>query len=497
METGERQSERLATEQGPGELAAPEYRRLPGRSELANWAFEGAGYQYITLTVDAILLIVALVVADQINPADSYLPALVISPLAVIFLATRRQYDPHAQISRLDRAAAVLGSTAAAAIVVAALVQLTHPSATAAGLIAIQFALATTLLLVWRMAWATARRSARKHRVCGRRTLIIGAGEVGAGLERHLEELPQLGLTGVGFVDDDPVSPDEVGRRDAPVLGSTAAFDAILDETGAEHAIFAFQTAPDSTLRRLVRRCEDRGLTMAIVPRLFDDTTNRMVLEHIAGIPIFELRRVDPKGWEFAIKHGFDRSVAAVGLLALSPVIGITALAVRLSSPGPVLFRQRRVGRDGKVFDVLKFRSMRPAPPGADLPKLVGDAAPGGVEGEDRRTPVGRFIRKWSLDETPQLFNVLRGDMSLVGPRPERPELAGRFAERVRRYDERLRVKSGITGWAQVHQLGPGTSLADRAELDNWYIQNWSLWLDAKILLTTVPTVFSKSEWES
>ena len=236
---------------------------------------------------------------------------------------------------------------------------------------------------------------------------------------------------------------------------------------------------------------------MAIVPRLFDDTTNRMVLEHIAGIPVFELRRVDPKGWEFAIKHGFDRSVAAVGLLVLSPVIGITALAVRLSSPGPVLFRQRRVGRDGKVFDVLKFRSMRPAPPGADLPKLVGDAAPGGVEGEDRRTPVGRFIRKWSLDETPQLFNVLRGDMSLVGPRPERPELAGRFAERVRRYDERLRVKSGITGWAQVHQLGPGTSLADRAELDNWYIQNWSLWLDAKILLMTVPTVFSKSEWES
>ena len=113
-----------------------------------------------------------------------------ISPLAVLFLATRRQYDPHAQISRLDRAAAVLGSTAAAAIVVAALVTLTHPSATAAGLIAIQFALATTLLLVWRMAWATARRSARKRRVCGRRTLIIGAGEVGAGLERHLEELP-------------------------------------------------------------------------------------------------------------------------------------------------------------------------------------------------------------------------------------------------------------------------------------------------------------------
>ena len=479
------------------EIAEALPRGLPRRGELANWVFEGYGYQYVTLTVDAVLLIVALVVADQANPADSYLPALIISPLAVLFLASRRLYDPHAQISRLDRAAAILGSTAAAAIVVAALVELTHPSAIEAGLIAIQFGLATALLLAWRMGWATARRRARKRRACGRRTLIIGAGDVGAGLERHLEELPQLGMIPVGYVDDSPPSPEELDRRGAPVLGSSAEFDAIVDETGAVHAILAFQAEPDVTLRRLVRRCQDRGMTMGIVPRLFDDTTNRMVLEHVAGIPVFELRRVDPKGWEFAIKHGFDRTVAAVGLLVLSPVIGITALAVKLSSPGPVLFRQRRVGRDGKVFDVLKFRSMRPAVPGADLPKLVGDAAPGGVEGEDRRTPVGRFIRKWSLDETPQLFNVLRGDMSLVGPRPERPELAGRFAERVRRYDERLRVKSGITGWAQVHQLGPGTSLADRAELDNWYIQNWSLWLDAKILLMTVPTVFSKSEWES
>ena len=230
---------------------------------------------------------------------------------------------------------------------------------------------------------------------------------------------------------------------------------------------------------------------MAVVPRLFDDTTNRMVLEHVGGIPVFELRQVDPMGWEFAIKHGFDRTVAAVGLLVLSPVIGITALAVKLSSPGPVLFRQRRVGRDGKVFDVLKFRSMRPAAPGSDLPQLTRRRGAGRRRGRGPPHTGGALHPEWSLDEPPQLFNVLRGDMSLVGPRPERPELVGRFAERVRRYDERHRVKSGITGWAQVNGLGPGTSLADRAELDNYYIQNWSLWLDVKILLMTVPTVFT------
>ncbi|MQA74240.1 MAG: exopolysaccharide biosynthesis polyprenyl glycosylphosphotransferase [Solirubrobacterales bacterium] len=481
---------------GPaGEIAevAPARGRRP-RSELIQWAFEGAGYQYVTLTVDALLLLVALVVADRLNPADSYLPALLVSPVAVGLMATRRLYDAHAQISRLDRAAAIVGSTAAAAALVAALVQLTHPTATASGLIAIQFGLATALLLAWRISWATARRQSRRRRLCGRPTLIVGAGEVGARLERHLERLPEIGLIPVGFVDDDPVPGDELARRERAVLGSTADFDAIVDETGALHAIFAFQIEPDVTLRRLIGRCRDRGLTMAIVPRLFDDATNRMVLEHVAGIPVFELRQVDPKGWQFALKHGFDRGVAALGLLALSPVIGLTALAVRLSSPGPILFRQRRVGRDGQVFDVLKFRSMRPAPEGSDLPRLAGDQAPGGVEGDDRRTPVGAFIRAWSLDELPQLVNVVRGQMSLVGPRPERPELVGSFAESVRRYDERHRVRSGITGWSQVNGLGPGTSLADRAELDNWYIQNWSLWLDFKILLKTIPTALTRSE---
>ena len=480
---------------GEGALAAPPF-AAGERTRRLDWVFEGPGYAYVTLTVDAALLLVVLVVADALNPSDSYLPTLLISPLTVALLALRRLYDPHAQISRLDRAAAIVGATAAAAVIVAALVELVEPSATDSGLIAIQFGLAATLLVAWRMTWATFRRAARKRRLCGRRTLIVGAGEVGHRLEGYLERLPQVGLIPAGFVDDDPVSDAELARRRGPVLGSPAEFDAIIDETEARHVLFAFQVEPDVLLRRLVRRCQERGLTMAIVPRLFDDATNRMVLEHVGGIPVFELRQVDPKGWEFAIKHGFDRTVAATLLILLSPVMAATALAVRLSSPGPILFRQPRVGRDGQRFEVLKFRSMRPAAPGADLPQLAGDEAPGAQvgEGEDRRTPVGRFIRAWSLDEFPQLVNVLRGQMSLVGPRPERPELVDEFAEHVRRYDERHRVRSGITGWSQVNGLGPGTSLADRAEYDNWYIQNWSLWLDLKILLMTVPTVLTRSE---
>jgi lipopolysaccharide/colanic/teichoic acid biosynthesis glycosyltransferase len=179
-----------------------------------------------------------------------------------------------------------------------------------------------------------------------------------------------------------------------------------------------------------------------------------------------------------------------IALVMLAPVLGVIALAVRLSSPGPALFRQRRVGRDGRVFDVLKFRTMREPDPSlqADFVPPEG-CAPGGIEGEDRRTPLGRWLRTASLDEVPQLINVLRGEMSIVGPRPERPQFAALFGAEVNHYDDRLLVKSGITGWAQVHGLRGQTSIADRVEWDTYYIRNWSLALDFKIMLLTVAEI--------
>src|SRR5918998_6615365 len=194
----------------------------------------------------------------------------------------------------------------------------------------------------------------------------------------------------------------------------------------------------------------------------------------------------DPDGLRFAAKHALDRVIASIAIVLLAPLGAAITLAVKLSSPGPILFSQVRVGRDGQVFRMLKFRTMRIGPPTPVEFVTVPDCAPGGVEGVDRRTAVGRFLRRTSLDELPQLFNVLRGEMSIVGPRPERPEFVELFERRIDRYDDRHRVKSGITGWAQVHGLRGQTSIADRAEWDNYYIENFSLWLDAKILLMTV-----------
>jgi lipopolysaccharide/colanic/teichoic acid biosynthesis glycosyltransferase len=190
-------------------------------------------------------------------------------------------------------------------------------------------------------------------------------------------------------------------------------------------------------------------------------------------------------GWQFTLKQAADRAVALVALLLLSPLLLAIALGVRLSSIGPVIFRQRRVGRDGETFVLFKFRTMVEDSGVAGF-TLAHGTAPGGIEGADRRTAVGRWLRAISLDELPQLVNVLRGDMSLIGPRPERPEYVELFARLVPGYTERHRVKSGITGWAQAHGLRGQTSIADRVEFDNYYIENWSLALDLRILALTV-----------
>ena len=240
-------------------------------------------------------------------------------------------------------------------------------------------------------------------------------------------------------------------------------------------------------------------MEISLVPRLFESINVRIGLQHIGGLPLFGLRAVDPKGWQFAVKHGLGRVLAAIGLIVLSPLLVAIAIAVRLSSPGPVIFSQRRIGRDGRDFQLYKFRSMRgqesiPQDLLEDGLVKATDTAPGGVEGDDRRTRVGSLIRAISFDELPQLFNVLRGDMTLVGPRPERPEFVELFGRAVYRYEDRHRVMSGITGWAQVNGLRGQTSLSDRIEWDNYYIENWSLGLDLKILLMTFVMLFYRAE---
>jgi Undecaprenyl-phosphate glucose phosphotransferase len=199
-------------------------------------------------------------------------------------------------------------------------------------------------------------------------------------------------------------------------------------------------------------------------------------VEEFDGIPIVNLRESPIQGWNSVIKRGFDILFSIVFLIIISPVMALVAVLVKLTSPGPILYRQKRMGLDGHVFNMYKFRSMR-----VNAEKHSGPVW--AKKNDNRRTRLGAFMRATSLDEWPQFFNVLKGDMSLVGPRPERPPFVQKFRENIPKYMLRHKVKSGITGWAQINGWRGNTSIEKRIEYDLYYIQNWSVWFDFKILV--------------
>jgi exopolysaccharide biosynthesis polyprenyl glycosylphosphotransferase len=471
----------------------------PPRRPAGRVLFEGNGWMRLRLATDVLALLLgnaaALIGASAANADESgALLVWLFLPLVIGILAARRMYGSRLHVRVVDGIGQVIGATALAAIALIAVAALLEPSEHVAPLVARAWLFGTVYLAGGRLLLAWAQRRARISRLVAKRTLIVGAGEIGARVERRLIEQPELGLLPVGYLDADPAPEEMVPDRTVPVLGAPDNLARVATATGAEHVVLGFSNAPDRLLIPLVQECEDLGLEVSLVPRLFESVNVRVGLEHIGGLPLFGLRSIDPRGWQFAAKHLFDGAAAAVLLLALGPLLLTVALAVKLSSPGPVFFRQTRIGRDGRTFEMLKFRSMS----GEDRTEhdenvvfLPTDLGPGGVEGADRRTRVGTYLRRSSIDELPQLLNVLKGDMSLVGPRPERPEFVELFGSRIYRYDDRHRVKSGITGWAQVNGLRGKTSLRDRVEWDNYYIENWSLGLDLKILLMTLAAPFS------
>ena len=414
---------------------------------------------------------------------------LVFSALVFALLWARKLYAWRFSLRVFDDARAITIAVAAAAMAVVFVRDLLAPDPAAAsqavrlGVFALVYLVGGRALLSW------SELEARKRGETLRPTLIVGAGHVGRLTAKRLLGHPELGMRPVGFLDKDPVAA-EADPATLPILGASWDLEDVVREQGVKQVIVTFSKAPHTVLLRLARRCEELGVEIAFVPRLFDRMTERVRVEHVGGLPLLTAELADPKGYEFAIKHAIDRVLAGLLLLVLAPILLASAVAVAISVGRPILFRQTRVGRDGKLFEILKFRSMRIASTTPTFAQLAPDTAPGGVEGEDLRTSVGDFLRRSSVDELPQLINVLRGEMSLVGPRPERPQYVDVFGVVVARYNERHRVKAGITGWSQVNGLRGKTSISERAELDNYYVQNWTLWLDFKILVTTVAAVF-------
>jgi len=309
-------------------------------------------------------------------------------------------------------------------------------------------------------------------------TLIIGIGPVGLEVARALEDNPQFGLVPCGFVDR---FADDVPL---PLVGRPEHLPAILERTGVRHVILAFGAAGEEELVGIIRRCQDRMVQFYAVPRLFELGVSAEDVGHeVAGLPLVPVRRPGVSASLWPAKRAFDVVTSAV-LLALSlPLMAACALAVKVTSPGPVFFRQVRIGIGGQPFEILKFRTM-----------TVNDdsSTTWSVHDDVRVTAIGRILRPTHLDELPQLVNVLRGEMSLVGPRPERPHFVEQFGAEIDGYHFRHRVPVGITGWAQVNGYWGDSSIETRVRLDNRYIENWSLWRDLVIGLRTIPTLLGK-----
>jgi exopolysaccharide biosynthesis polyprenyl glycosylphosphotransferase len=314
------------------------------------------------------------------------------------------------------------------------------------------------------------------------RTLIVGAGATGVDLARALLDHPEYGLEPVGFLDsfDDDDLP-------LPLLGQADALSPVLAEHDVRRVIVAFGATREPDLVAIIRACGHASVDIHVLPRFFElgAAPQSRDTDNVWGIPVVRLRRSLLRGTSRRCKRVFDVVVAGALLVLTAPLCAVIHALVRLSSPGPVLFRQRRVGENGERIEVLKFRSLRLNDDSDTTWSVVDD---------DRRTPIGAVLRKTSLDELPQLLNVLKGEMSLVGPRPERPVFVDQFSADVPRYPDRHRAPAGLTGWAQVHGLRGDTSIEERARFDNQYIEYWSMWNDIVILARTAREIMAGGE---
>ncbi len=343
------------------------------------------------------------------------------------------------------------------------------------------------VLALFRLALGFVLARLRRRGLGVERLLIVGVGERGRALMRTIVARPELGYRVIGFLDDDPaLQSTAIGRF--PALGPTSNLPRVLNECKPDEVIVALPADRHQQILSILDECEKHKARVKIVPDLFELSLNRVAVDDINGIPLIGVRDVSIRGWNYAVKRGIDIVFSLIGLIVTAPLFLLIALAIKLDSPGPVFLKQVRVGRGGKPFVCYKFRSMRE---GADnevqqLTELNEASGPiFKIKNDPRRTRIGRFLRRTSLDELPQAFNVLRGEMSLVGPRPPLPREAAQYEEW---HKKRLEVAPGMSGLWQVS----GRSLLTFDEmvmLDLFYIENWSLALDLKILLRTVPSV--------
>jgi len=413
---------------------------------------------------------------------------LMLLPILVVWGVSFRAFDlyrPRRIASHLSEAADLAKASSVGALVLVAVMTFFFREHEYSRVVIVYFWL-LSIAAVWfaRAAFREALRFARRRGYNLRYAVVVGDGELAATVVSRMAARTDVGIEVLGVVGD-----DKEGMGGARWLGGYSDLRAVLDAHVVDHVILALVHEDYGRLGGLLEAVGDEPVTIHVVPDLFRFASLRGGVEEFEGLPFIHLRDSPLHGWSQVTKRAFDLVFSGALLIGFAPVLLLLALGVKLTSRGPVLYRQERMGLDGQRFRMLKLRTMR-------VDAEAGTGPIWATDDDPRRVPYGALLRRLSLDELPQFVNVLRGEMSVVGPRPERPFFVEQFRRTVPGYMLRHKVKSGVTGWAQVNGLRGNTSLEKRIQYDLEYIERWSLWLDVKIIaLTVVRIVFERNAY--
>jgi Undecaprenyl-phosphate glucose phosphotransferase len=431
----------------------------------------------------------------NIGPFSDYLGMMfihVVSVLLVMFMA--KMYHRQRATSHVDELYSVFSAVSIGTILAIAAISFFYRQDVNYPRLMMVYAWALTVMCVaiGRLIYARLKWTLQECRVGQDRVLLVGTGELGRMIHQKILQSPGLGYQVIGYIEsgNGRETSGEYGETGAtsiygaPVLGNLDDLHDVVGEYEVDEVIIALPEASQRELVDIIVKAERGRVSIKVFPDVFQIMASEVSIGDLNGLPLLTIRDVALRGWKLTLKRAIDLAVSAIALVFLSPVLLLIALLIKLDSAGPVFYCQERMGLDAQPFWMLKFRSMH-----TDAEVSTG---PVWARPDDpRRTRLGALIRRYSIDEFPQLINVLLGEMSLVGPRPERPIFVEQFKQQIPRYMDRHREKAGLTGWAQVNGLRGDTSITERTKYDLWYIENWSLGLDFKILLRTAFRVFA------
>lgn len=443
-------------------------------------------FSFLLLPVDAAAIIFAFLSAYGVRIKLDLIPAftdvklseyliygIYLLPVWLLFFAFAGLYNIDRQKSYPNKFYKIFISSSAAILLLIVFIFLSKTSFFSRLILVYTWILSIFFVFVGRVIIEEIRKFLFRYNIGLIRVVCVGANEITQKIVALSNRNQSLGFKVIGVING------EQKHADFKILGQVSELLAVIEKYRPDEVILTDMSLPEEEINKIILNCADNNVVFRFIPNTLFLITSHVSTRHFAGLPMMEVKSTPLDGWGRIAKRVLDVILSAVALIISSPIFLIMSVIIPLTSPGPMLYAHDRIGRDGRKFRLYKFRSMYHQAENKQKRYWT-------EKNDDRITPVGRFIRTTNIDEFPQFINVFKGDMSMVGPRPEQPTFVEKFQKEIPEYFRRHRVRSGMTGWAQVNGLKGDTSIRERVRYDIFYIENWNIWFDIKILLLTM-----------